>query len=324
MKELAGRSERTLLGDIGGTNARFAVLSDGVVGSVERFDVARYAQFQDVVAAFLEAHSSRAEITGALLAVAGPVAGGRSVLTNISWTIDANELRQTFGLANVRVVNDFEAIALALPHLMAADLYLLGGGQAMAGAPMVVLGPGTGLGVACLVPHAPHPIAIASQGGHITLASTSARDHAVIEYLRRQFHHVSAERAISGPGLENLYQAIAALDGAQVSPRDAAGITKAALDGSCRTAHAALDMFCAFLGAFAGNAALMFGARGGVYVGGGIAPRILEFMVRSEFRNRFEGKGRYESYLRAIPSNVIVHPGAAFIGLQALAQQSAV
>ncbi len=313
------RPEQTLLGDIGATNARFALLADGALGPITAFEVARYPRFADVVADFLKMHGGQVPVARALFAVAGPVDGDRAKLTNCPWIIDGDELRRTFGLAEVRVVNDFAATAYSLPGLAGGDLYAIGGGQSVPDAPMAVLGPGTGLGVACLVPVAKQPVVIAGEGGHATFAAATQREDAVIDYLRRQFGHVSAERLVSGAGLENLYRAIAALDQDEVPSHEAAEITKIALDGSCRTAVAALDMFCAFLGSFSGNVALMFGARGGVYIAGGIAPRIVEFMARSQFRRRFEDKGRLRPYLEAIPSNVIVHPAAAFMGLKSLA-----
>jgi glucokinase len=314
--------EQTLLGDIGATNARFSLLANGALGPVAELAVARYARFPDAVAAFLNGHREAAPVTHALLAVAGPVEGDRCQLTNCPWTIDGDELRTTFRLAKIRVVNDFAATAYSLPSLDATDLHPIGGGRAVPGAPMAVLGPGTGLGVACLVPGSGEPAVIAGEGGHATFAAASEREDAVIDYLRRQLGHVSAERVVSGAGLENLYRAIAALDGSEAPSRDAAEITQNALAGRCRTAVAALDMFCAFLGSFAGNVALTFGARGGVYIAGGIAPRIVAFMGRSQFRRRFEDKGRLRPYLEAIPSNVIVHPAAAFMGLKALADHS--
>jgi glucokinase len=313
------RLAQTLLGDIGATNARFSLLANGALGPVTEFAVARYARFPDVVADFLNKHGDHGPVTHALLAVAGPVEGGRCKLTNCPWIIDGDELRASFRLAQVRVMNDFAATAHSLPSLTAPDLYAIGGGRAVAGAPMAVLGPGTGLGVAGLVPGAPEPVVIAGEGGHATVAAASEREDAVIDHLRRQFGHVSAERLVSGAGLETLYQAIAALDRSEVPPRDAAQITKAALEGTCRTANAALDMFCALLGSFSGNVALMFGARGGVYIAGGIAPRIVAFIERSDFRRRFEEKGRLRPYLEAIPSHIIVHPAAAFMGLKSLA-----
>jgi glucokinase len=154
------------------------------------------------------------------------------------------------------------------------------------------------------------------------MAATSHREDAVIDYLRRQFGHVSAERVISGGGLENLYRAVGALDGIDAPKRNAAEITKTALDGNCPIATTALDLFCAMLGTIAGNVALMFSARGGVYIAGGIAPRFTEFMARSEFRARFEHKGRFRTYLEAIPSNVIVHPAATFMGLRSIAERA--
>jgi glucokinase len=295
-------------------------LANDALGPVTEFEVARYARFPDVVAAFLNMHRDQVPVTNALLAVAGPVESERCKLTNCSWIIDVNELRTTFGLAKVRVVNDFAATAYSLPSLTPADLYAIGGGRTVPRAPMAVLGPGTGLGVACLVPGSKEPAVIAGEGGHATFAAASHREDAVIDYLRRHFGHVSAERLVSGAGLENLYQAIAVLDEREVPSRDAAEITKTALNGTCRTACAALDMFCALLGSFSGNVALTFGARGGVYIAGGIAPRIAEFIGRSEFRERFEEKGRLRPYLEAIPSNVIVHPAAAFMGLKSLAR----
>lgn len=317
---MAASPEHVLLGDIGATNARFALLTDGALGLIESIAVADYPRFTDAIEAFLT-RDRRAPIAGAVLAVAGPVEAERCALTNCSWLIDAAELRSTFGFATVRMLNDFEATAFALPHLTTADLHPLGGGRAVPGAPMAVLGPGTGLGVACLIPGSQGAAVIASEGGHATLPATCPREDAIVDYLRRHFGHVSAERAVSGSGLKNLYRAVAAIDGASVPERSAAEITQGALDGACPTSRAALDLFCAMLGTVAGNVALNFGARGGVYIAGGIAPRIVRHLERSEFRARFEAKGRFRNYLETIPANVIVHPNATFIGLKALAKQ---
>jgi glucokinase len=314
--------EHVLLGDIGATNARFALLSDGILGPIKYFTVAEFPRFPDVVDAFFGGERRPSAVRRAALAVAGPVDEGRCVLTNCPWTIDAHELCTGFGLSEVHLSNDFEAIALSLPYLAAADLYRLGGGKAVGGAPMAVLGPGTGLGVACLVPGSQGPIAIATEGGHATMAATSRREEAIIDYLRQQFGHVSAERVVSGSGLENLYRAVVALDGVYAPQRDAAEITTAALEGGCPIAGAALELFCAMLGTIAGNIALTFGARGGVYIAGGIAPRIADFMSGSDFRARFEHKGRFRNYVEAIPSSVILHPAITFVGLSAIANRA--
>ncbi len=309
-------AKRVLLGDIGATNARFAIAGDDELGPVRSFEVATFTRFVDALAAFLKEIS--VPVTSALIAVAGPIKGQHAALTNSTWIIDAGELKKSFGL-RTRIVNDFYAVAISLPVLKPEDLIGIGGGKIEIGAPKAVLGPGTGLGVACLVKDLSSPVVITSEGGHATLAGTSDREHRIIQYLRRRFGHVSAERAVSGSGLENLYQAIAAIDGLTVETQSAAEITNRALQHSCEIAYEALHTFCAFLGSFAGNAALTFGARGGVYIAGGISPRILGFLAHSDFRSRFESKGRFRSYLEAIPSYVIVHPNAAFLGLNSLA-----
>ena len=238
-------------------------------------------------------------------------------MTNCGWQIDVHTLRKTFGL-EAHIVNDFEAVALSLPSLTSADVVKVGDGDAARTCPLAVLGPGSGLGVACLIADRMTPIAVTSEGGHATLAGTSDREDAIIRRLREQFGHVSAERAISGPGLECIYQAVADLEGMATEPQSAAAITRKALSGECRNAVEALDTFCAFLGIFAGNVALTFAARGGVYIAGGIAPRIVDFLKESSFRNRFESKGRFRNYLKAVPTHVIVHPAATFIGLASL------
>jgi len=246
------------------------------------------------------------------------VEADRCVLTNCSWVIDAPELYQTFGL-EARIINDFEAVAHSLPSLTAADLVKIGGGEAEPAAPMVVLGPGTGLGVAGLVSRMGTPIVIPSEGGHATFGGTgSDREDDIVRHLRRRFGHVSAERVISGEGLENIYQAIVALDQLNLAPLGAPEITKRALSSDCQVAREALERFCAFLGSFAGSVVLMFGARGGAYIAGGISPRIVDFISRSEFRSRFEAKGRFRPYLERVPTQVIVHPAAAFLGLASL------
>lgn len=307
-----------MLGDIGATNARFALLTNGALGPVKSFDVADFGRFIDAAAVFLQDHCPQIEVGAAILAVAGPIEGQRCVLTNCSWSIDAQELREAFGF-EARIVNDFEAVAFSLPSLAASDVVKIGGREPQPGAPMAVLGPGTGLGVACLVPGGGKPAVIASEGGHATLAGTTDREDDIIKHLRGRFAHVSAERLVSGNGLENIYQAIVALDGGAAAPLSATEITTSALRGDNHAAYEALEKFCAFLGSFAGNAVLTFGARGGAYIAGGISPRIVDFIARSTFRSRFEAKGRLRPYLEAVPCFVIVHPATAFVGLRSVA-----
>ena len=310
-------SERVLLGDIGGTNARLALATDLVLGPITSFEVSRFSRFTDVVDLFLREDRHRSGLRHALFSIAAPIHGERCVLTNSPWVIDVIELRAAFGVQS-QLLNDFAAVSHSLPLLSPADLAKIGGGAADKMSPMAVLGPGTGLGVACLIGWTDKPVVIPSEGGHATLAATCDREDQIIQYLRRRFGHASAERAVSGPGLENIYLAIGALDKVETALQNATQITRSALSGECRVAVEALHVFCAFLGSFAGNVALTFDARGGVYIAGGISPRIVNFMRQSQFRARFEAKGRFRDYLKEIPVNVITHPAAAFVGLTSI------
>jgi glucokinase len=310
-------SIRTLLGDIGGTTARLAVLDGGTVGPVEHLPVAEHSSALDMIGEFL---GRAGRLDAAVLGVAGPVQEGRAVITNSHWVIDDGELIAKFGLKSARIVNDFEAVAWALPQLRNEDVVLLEGGKALPGEPMAVLGPGTGLGMAGLVRHGDGLAVIATEAGHTTLPGTTPGEDAVIAVLRGRFGHASAERALSGSGLENLYTATAEIENTLAPARSAAEITAQALDGSCPLCRATLDMFCALLGIVAGNLALTFRARGGIYIAGGITPRLTDYLAHSAFRARFVAKGRFREYLEHIPVAIIVNPDAAFLGLKWLAE----
>ena len=311
--------KRVLLADIGGTHARFALLSGHELGPVQSFDVQAHAGVGEAVGHFLTNQGGDAPVDEAILAVAGPVEGGRCVLTNSAWVVEDSDLKRRFGFRTVRLLNDHEAAAWSLDRLAPSDTILIGPDTPSRGAPMALLGPGTGLGMACYLPGPPRGRAIVSEGGHATLAAGSEREAALIAVLRRQFAHVSAERVLSGPGLVNLYQAIVSVDRVDVVPRRAADITRAALDGTCVTCRQALDTFCSFLGSVAGDIALLFGARGGVFIGGGIVPLLASHLSNTDFRRRFEAKGRFQGYLAAVPVRIITRPEPAFLGLVALA-----
>jgi glucokinase len=311
--------DQTLLGDIGGTSARFAVLTGDALGPIDHLPVSEYGSIIDAIDGYLGSRQDRHHIGAAVLGVAAPVESARSTIVNSQWVIDAAELRTAFGFKSINLINDFEAIAYALPYLSAHDVKPLAGGKPSPGGSMAVLGPGTGLGMAGVVRRGGGTTIIATEGGHATLPGTTSREDAVIAHLRRKFGHASAERALSGPGLENLHSAIAAIDGIAVSSRTAAEITRQALDRSCPICVAAVDMFCAMLGTVAGDLALMFRARSGVYIAGGIAPRLVDLLAQSEFRARFVAKGRFQPYLERVPTAVIVTPDVAFLGLKSLA-----
>ena len=316
--------DQTLLGDIGGTTARFAVLTDDILGPIDHLPVSGHRSIIDAINTYLGSRRDRNRIGAAILGVAGPVENERCIIINSQWIIDAAELRAAFGFKSIDLINDFEAIAYALPHLSAHDIKPLAGGKASSGESMAVIGPGTGLGMAGLFRHDGNTTIIATEGGHTTLPGMTPREDAVIAHLRRQFGHVSAERALSGPGLENLHAAIAAIDNVPVSSLTATEITQHALDRSFPICAAAVDMFCAMLGTVAGDLALMFRARGGVYISGGIAPRLVDHLAQSDFLARFVAKGRFRAYLKSIPIAVIVTPDAAFLGLRSLAGASSV
>jgi glucokinase len=313
-------AQNVLLADIGGTNARFALLANGAVGAITHLAVSNYPSFGEALSAYLGGRTEAGTVGAACIAVAGTVQNGRCVMTNSPWVIDAGEVRAAHGFATVRLVNDFEAVAWSLHRLPSDRLLRIGGGQPVAGAPLVALGPGTGLGVAVSVPHAGGYLVLPGEGGHATLPGCSSREDAVIAHLRQRFGHVSAERVLSGSGLENLYEALAALDRATPPRRRAAEITAAGIEGTCPTCRAAIDMFCAMLGTVAGNLALTLGASGGIFIAGGILQHMPKYFAGSSFRARFEEKGRFGEYLRAIPTYLILGEDTAFVGLQGLAE----
>jgi glucokinase len=230
-------------------------------------------------------------------------------------------LKARFAFERFEAINDFTALALALPRLAPEDRQPVGGGSVVAGTPLGVLGPGSGLGVSGLVPSGKGWIALTGEGGHATMAPATDREAAVLDRMRRHFDHVSAERALSGPGLVNLYNTLAVIDGTPAKGYTAAQITDLALRAEDPLCVETTTMFCAMLGTMAGNLALTLGARGGVYIGGGIVPKLGQTFLDSPFRERFEAKGRLRDYLEPIPTFVVTHPLPAFLGCAALLAQ---
>ncbi|MGK7868277.1 glucokinase [Falsiroseomonas sp. E2-1-a20] len=305
-----------LLADIGGTNARFALLEDGQVGDPAILPVAAYPTPEDAIAAALVLLRPRTPVDRAVLAVAGPVLEEPVHLTNAPWALRSGAIASRFGMARVRLVNDFLALAHALPHLTEADLVRIGGGRAVADAPMIVVGPGTGLGAAGLVPGPAGPIAVPTEGGHIGLAPETAREDAVVGALRARCGRAGAEEALSGRGLVNLHAICAGLQGVAVPERDAGGIVDAA--GTCPVAAEAVALFLDFLAAYAGDMALAWGARGGVFIAGGVPPRLLHLLDTARFRSRFEAKAPMQHWMADVPLALVVHPAPAFAGLAAI------
>ena len=242
-------------------------------------------------------------------------------MTNHPWRFSIRELQEQFGFERLDVINDFTALALALPRLRPEDRLAVGGGGGVTGMPIGVLGPGSGLGVSGLMPSKSGWIPLTGEGGHATMAPAGDRESAVLDRMRRHFDHVSAERVLSGPGLVNLYDTLAELDSIPTRGYTAPQITDLAARAEDPLCVETLAIFCAMLGTMAGNLALTLGARGGVYIGGGIVPRLGQTFIDSPFRERFEAKGRFRSYLEAIPTFVVTHPLPAFLGCTALLAQ---
>lgn len=305
-----------LIADIGGTNARFALIqADGMPYAERTLSCADYPKLASAIAAYLQA-LPEPRPSEAALAVAMPVGGDQVTFTNNpQWSFSVEALRQTLGFERLLLLNDFTALALALPRLGNQEIRAIGGGTPVTEAVIGLLGPGTGLGVSGLVWSGERWIPLQSEGGHVTFAPATEREWQVVCVLAERFGHVSAERLLSGPGLVNLYSALASLHGKTAEALEPRQITERGLTRSCECCVETLEVFCAALGTVAGNLAITLGARGGIYIGGGIVPQLGIFFEQSEFRTRFEAMGRFESYMAAIPTYVITAVNPALRGI---------
>lgn len=310
-----------ILADIGATNARFGMAkSKAVTEKTHIFKCEEFSTFQDAYRAYLKhINISEADVTRVAIAIAGPVTSDLIRMTNHPWVFSKKDVQKELKLKRFVVINDFTAVALSLTELKDADTALIGDkGRPNKNFPIAVLGPGTGLGVSGLVPNGHGGfVPLSGEGGHVTMSPYNDREAALLLAMRDWFGHVSAERVLCGSGLVNLYKAVAHLEHKEMKLRKPEDITKAALEATDEMAVEALNHFCAMLGTVAGNLALTLGSRAGVYIAGGIVPQILSFFRRSPFRDRFVAKGRFENYMAAIPTCVITHPLAAFLGLEA-------
>lgn len=298
-----------LLGDVGGTNARFGWQSNAHSGieHVLVLPCAAHETLEAAIRTYLELKSLPMPRAGAL-GIANPITGDVIRMTNHHWSFSISEMQRSLGLQQLNVINDFTALALALPSIAKDNLVQVGGTVAEAYAPKALIGAGTGLGVSGLMPTDAndHWVAIAGEGGHVTLAAQTESEYRVIELIRQRYGHVSAERVLSGQGLVDLYLALRQMQKQQpVDVAGAAEITAWALQDKDPLALQSIDMFAGFLGSVTGDLALTLGARGGVYLGGGIVPRWLGWFETSQFRERFEAKGRFKAYLKDIPVWVI-------------------
>lgn len=329
------RAARILVGDIGGTNARFALYGHGDCerggGALEAratLAAADYLQFGDAVRAFLaKAGVETAALNGASFAVAAPIGGDEIEFTNSPWRFSRRQLAGDLGLTHLTVINDFEALALRVPEMGDTDCALLREGVEITGAPKLVLGPGTGLGVAGIVPLDPTGAIrwkpLPGEGGHVAFAPLDDFESDLLSYMRRKHARVTVERLICGDGLVAIHAFLLARSGVSLLRAvTAANISRDALSGDNAIAREAVMRFLAMLGSFAGDCALLYAARGGVYLGGGILPRLRPLLTSSQLFDRFDAKERMSPWISQIPLKLVMDDGAALRGAAMAARQT--
>jgi glucokinase len=297
-----------LMGDVGGTNARFAVQEapGAEPTQVVTYPSVEYATIADALKAYVTQLSCARPLQAAI-GIANPIVGDHVQMTNFHWSFSIEAVRQALGFNRLLLINDFTALALSLPALQPEHLKRIGAnGTADRVGAIGLIGPGTGLGVSGLLHDTSgHTLPLGGEGGHVSLSPANAREDKVVALLRDKFGHASAERALSGMGLVNLYEALCIIDGVAAEVLDPAGVTGAATLGSNARCVEAVEIFFGLLGSVAGDLALTLGSRGGMYIGGGIVPRLGDWIDRSTFRERFVAKGRFREYLDAIPTWLI-------------------
>lgn len=320
-----------LAGDIGGTNTRLGLFAPDTPRpaplSVRTYETGDFPTLESMAAAFLaDAGTAPASLSGAAFGVAGPVVHGRATLTNADWQIDAGRVGEALGLPAVRLLNDLLAMAHAVPVLTPDELRTLQNGEANPDGNVSLIAPGTGLGEALLVRTSGALVPSPSEGGHADFAPRTTREIGLLSYLTQQFGRAGYERVLSGPGLVNIYRFAHRSPCQYVDPdaADAAAhVSVAALEGRCPACAEALDIFAAVLGAECGNSALRGLTTGGVYLGGGIPPKILPALEGRTFLDAFRGKAPMEHLVAAIPVHVIVHPNPALLGAAVAAAKTA-
>ncbi|MCU5772870.1 glucokinase [Erwiniaceae bacterium BAC15a-03b] len=310
-----------LVGDVGGTNARLALceLESGSVSQAKTFPTSEYANLEAVIRVYLD--EQKQDIKDGCIAIACPVTEDWVEMTNHDWAFSIKQMKANLGLQHLEVINDFTAVSMAIPMLTEADVIQFGGKAAIKDRPIAVYGAGTGLGVAHLVHVDQRWVSLPGEGGHVDFAPNSEEEDLILEVLRPELGHVSAERLLSGMGLVNLYRAIVKSDDRvpeNLKPRD---VSERALADSCIDCRRALSLFCVIMGRFGGNLALTLGTFGGVYIAGGIVPRFLEFFKASGFRAAFEDKGRFKDYVSEIPVYMITHDQPGLLGAGAHLRQ---
>src|SRR5882672_2017078 len=311
-------SESKLLADIGGSYARFAIeRTDGVLSDAKALPCSDYLDFLSALRAYIEMVGAH-DIRHGAIAIANPVEGDLVRMTNYHWQFSIEATRQAVGFNTLLVVNDFTALAMGLPYLRRQQFRQVGGGAARERSVIGLVGAGTGLGVSGLIPVEDGWVSLASEGGHVGFAPQSAREMAILEYAWRRYPRVSDERLVSAAGIELIYGALAEREKNQLEALKAPEITQRGLAGECAVCAETLEVFCELLGTAAAGVAVTLGAFGGVYIGGGIVPRLGNYFDKSGFRARFEAMGRLSKYVCGIPTFVITADTPTFTGTSAI------
>ena len=303
-----------IIADIGGTNARFALLSNGNIQDEILLQAADYSGFVIAVQDYLSKIGNPI-IKEVAVAIATPIGDDKIKMTNHNWSFSIEQARQDLQLDRLIFRNDFSTLALSIPHLDRSVCHQVGGGERKDHSPIGVLGPGTGLGVSGLIYSDTKWHPIEGEGGHVSLSPVTKRECEILELCLQKDKHISAERLISGMGLQKIYQSLCRLEDQQEKYFSAEEISENGLNNIDKNCVETLEVFCGLLGTVAGNLALTLGAKGGIYIGGGIIPKLGGFFENSSFREQFENKGRFTDYLKKIPVFVIHSPHAALIGI---------
>jgi len=313
---------KILVADIGGTNGRFGLVDTSVHGKGYQAEqqISLPSGNYPTLADMIRAYCDQAGISMpkfACLAIAGPIQDGRVKVTNLQWEFVIAELRDELGMQALDIINDYSALAYAAPHLQAQDKVTLYDVEPKPHSPLGVMGPGTGFGAALLAPISSGWKIIPTESGHCSFAPTTELEIEILKHLRQRFEHVSIEHILSGQGLVSLYQSIAAIRGQTTETLTPADVSTRGLANSDPLCHEALESFCHILGSVAGDKALSWGAMGGIYLGGGIVPKIADFLPQTDFIKRYTNKGVMQQYVSDIPVHMVTNDKAALIGTAA-------
>jgi len=312
-----------LIADIGGTNLRVGTTDiNGNIENLKLYQCNQFSGLAEIIQDYLSSFDTEGAVINACFAIACPVDNDLTSMTNLPWEFSQRELKATLNLSTMYFINDYTAIAHAVPLLNNEQKVQLGTGDVVPNKPISICGPGTGLGVANVVNVNNQWVSLGGEGGHVDFAPIDDTEIQILNFLLTKYEHVSYEQLLSGLGLQQIYQALMSIKGRAPEAFEAKDITQKAINNECDVCKETLDKFCEILGSFAGNLSLTLASFGGVYIAGGIVPRFIDYIKNSNFRSCFEAKGRFESFNQAIPTFVITEPQPGLIGASAfLCQQ---